>query len=195
MTRPAPVFVCLLLFCLPLRLAAEPRDYTILPGASEIRFLYRLLGTQTGGTMPLRSAALRIDFDRLENTRIAVTLDAARARTTLPFAEAALKSASVLDTANHPTIRFESTGVRRDGQAALLSGRLSLRGQTAPATLRARFLRPQGTAPGGRDQLVILLEGTVSRAAFGATGFGDLVADPVALRIRATLRPRDGSGS
>lgn len=187
MKRARLSLMVLVLMLLPVLLAAAPQAYRIDPAGTEIGFRYTLGGVQSSGTIPLQAAAISIDFARLENSRIAVTLNAAQARTVLPLAESALKGASMLDTARFPTIRFESDRVRGAGAGAQVTGRLTVRDQTLPVTLSARFFRLEDRAPEDLTTLVILLEGRVSRGAFGASGFADLVADPVDLRIRATI--------
>ncbi len=180
--------VLLLLITLPAYLSAAPRAYMLDAEETEIGFRYTLGGVETSGTMPLQSAALSIDFAQLERTRISVTLDASRARTVLPLAESALKGTSVLDAARFPTIQFMSDRVTADGAGARMTGQLTVRGQTLPVTLNARFFRLPDRAPEDLSELVIILEGRLSRSAFGASGFPDLVSDPVDLRIRATIR-------
>ncbi|WP_425091893.1 YceI family protein [Tropicimonas sp. S265A] len=177
----------LVLVLLPFRLVAEPQSYIIDPAQTEIGFRYVVGGLESSGTMPLRSAALSIDFRQLGNTRIAVTLDASQARTVLPLAESALKGASVLDTAQYPDIRFQSTRVSPDGTRARVTGALTIRGQTRPISLTARFFRLPDRAPEDLRSLVIILEGQLNRSAFGASGFSDLVEDTVDLRIQATI--------
>jgi polyisoprenoid-binding protein YceI len=183
----AALLTLFLLLLLPVRLLAAPQSYLLDPARSEISFRYTVGGIESTGTIPLQSAAMSIDFQRLENTSIAVTLDATRARTVLPLAETALKGASVLDTARFPTIRFQSAKVLRDPPGALMTGDLTVRGQTLPVTLKARFFRLPDRSPEDLSEVDILLEGRLSRSAFGASGYPDLVADPVDLRIRATL--------
>ena len=49
-------------------------------------------------------------------------------------------------------------------------------------------MRPPGTAPDDLSVLTIELSGEMSRTAFGATGYPELVADRVGLDIRAVIR-------
>ena len=51
----------------------------------------------------------------------------------------------------------------------------------------ATFFRKPDRDPGDLSRLTILLEGKVSRAAFGAGGFPDLVGDAIGIRILATV--------
>ena len=79
-------------------------------------------------------------------------------------------------------IRFDSTAVRARGDGAEIAGNVTIRGVTRPVTLAAMIYRPQGSEPGARDRLSILLTGSVSRSAFGAAGWAGTVGDEVRLR-------------
>ena len=144
--------------------------------------------TPIRGQMPVADITLALDFDRVAASHVEVTLDAAAARANIPFATQAMTGDSVLATTDHPEIRFESTSVRPTETGAEITGRLTIRGVTRDATLAAVLYRAPGSDPGERDDLKILITGTVSRSAFGATGFPDLVGDEVRLKILAHIR-------
>ncbi len=144
--------------------------------------------TPIRGRMPVVSADLSLDFDRAAASHVKVILSADAARASFPFATEAMKGASVLDTRRYPQIRFESTKVTPTDTGATLTGLITIRGVTREVTLDARLYRPEGSAPGHRENLSILLTGKVSRAAFGATGFADMVGDEVRLKILARIR-------
>src|SRR5690606_2289482 len=102
----------------------------------------------------------------------------------IPFAARAIMGESVLDAANHPQIRFESTRVASAGEGHVtVTGQATLRGVTREVTLDAVIYRPPGSDPGVRDDLTVLITGTISRAAFGASGHAGSVGDAVRLRI------------
>lgn len=182
------ILIILFAVMLPAQLFAAPQTYLIDPSGTNIGFRYSIGGTESSGSMPLQSAAISIDFQRLQNSQVSVTLDASRVRTALPLAESALKGASVLDTARFPTIRFRSDRVLPDGSGAQITGQLTVRDQTLPITLTARFFRLPDSEPQDLSNLVFILEGRLSRSAFGASGFSELVEDPVDLRIRAEIQ-------
>ncbi|MEL6206507.1 MAG: YceI family protein [Pseudomonadota bacterium] len=167
---------------------AAPVSYALDAERSTVGFTYRLLGSDTAGTMPVAAASIMIDFQSLARTSADVTLAANRARAGVVFATEAMRSASVLDTARHPTIRFRSTRTRGTSRGAQMDGSLTIRGVTRPVTLSARFLEPPGSNATTRDRLSIELTGSVLRSAFGATGYPDLVDDRIDIRIRARLR-------
>lgn len=168
--------------------AARPLTYGLNAAGSVVGFEVDLGQTPMAGTMPVVHADIRLDFDRAAASRVVVTLNPAAARMALPFATEAMRGPEVLATKSFPDIRFESTSVRAKGDGATVEGRITIRGVTKPIILAARLSRPKGTAPGYRDELTIRLTGAVSRAAFGASGFADLVGDQVRLDIRAHIR-------
>ena len=64
---------------------------------------------------------------------------------------------------------------------------LTVRGVTRPVVFDAQFFRQQGTQPGDRRLLSIIVTGSLSRAAFGADGWSGLAGDEVRLTIVARL--------
>lgn len=174
----------------PLAAEAAPRRYRLAPG-SDVTFTFALAGVQSRGRMPILDADLQLDFASVSRSSVAVTLDAAGASTNLPLADSAMKGRSVLDTAQFPRISFASRTVRQTEGGARMDGTLRVRDIDRPVTLNARFFRQPERAPQDLSTLVIELTGRLSRSAFGATGYPDLVADTIALRMLATLN-RDG---
>jgi polyisoprenoid-binding protein YceI len=176
----------------PGRARAAPRRYRLNPEASRVSFRFLLAGAPQTGTMPVERADIVIDPANLAAATVDVRLDAAGAHTGLAIATGALLGPDVLAVAQYPTIRFVSTRIHlnRDGrlsEGARIDGRLTLRGVTRPLTLDAGVYRPPGSAPDDLDRLTVKLTGRLSRAAFGASGYADLVADPVFLDITAVL--------
>ncbi|MGR3804882.1 YceI family protein [Marinibacterium profundimaris] len=181
----------LLLF--PRAARAAQRRYGLAASASRVGFVFNLGGAPQKGTMPITRADIRIDPDNLANSAVDVSVSVREARTGLIFATDALKSPEVLDAGRHPTIRFVSTRVKlgpggRISDGAALSGDLTVRGVTKPVTFQASVFRPAGTGAGDLDNLQVRLSGAISRSAFGATGYSDLVDDRITLDIRAAIR-------
>jgi polyisoprenoid-binding protein YceI len=131
-----------------------------------------------------------IDFQDLQKSKVDVTLDMSRATGSIGFVTDAMVSPSVLATAQFPTAQFISTAVNGSTRGAALSGNLTLRGTTAPVSLDVIIYRVHGSDPGDLSRLTLLITGTISRTAFGATGYADLVSDPVRLRILANVSRR-----
>ena len=170
---------------------AAPAEYRLEPDRSIVGFEVDFENTVISGNMPVSQADLTLDFDSVAASKVRVTLNPDRAQMDMPFATMAMKGRTVLNTRAHPTIRFESTSARKNGPGAIIEGLVTIRGVTRPVTLNGQVYRQPGTEPGERDRLSILLTGAVSRSAFGASGWPDLVGDEVRLRILARIRRLD----
>lgn len=175
---------------------ARPTRYVLDPDRSRVGFTYRLSGALQQGEMPISRATLMVDPDNLSASTADVIVTPAGARTGFFFATEALKSASVLNTDAYPDIRFVSTAVRlapsgRLSDGAALIGNLTVRDKTQQISLDTSLYRQPGTAPNDLRVLTVRLAGEISRSSFGATGYSDLVDDPVGLDIRATIRAVD----
>lgn len=170
---------------------AAPAEYRLEPDRSIVGFEVDFENAVISGNMPVSQADMTLDFDSVAASKVRVTLDVGRATTNLPFATMAMKGRTVLDTRSHPTIRFESTSARKNGPGAIIEGLVTIRGVTRPVTLNGQVYRQKGTQAGERDRLSILLTGAVSRSAFGAAGWPNMVGDEVRLRILARIRRLD----
>ncbi|CUJ92888.1 hypothetical protein RUE5091_01269 [Ruegeria denitrificans] len=168
-------------------------QYELVSQGTSVDFTFDLSGLAQSGTMPIHSADIQIDLSDLINSQVSVTLNAAEARTKLPFARTAMLSAGVLDVQQFPTIHFASTEVRlgeggRISRGAEITGDLTLRGVTHPITLQADLHRPPGSTADNLDMLSIRLTGSLNRHDFGASGYSDLVQDTVGLDIQAEIK-------
>lgn len=171
------------------------RAYTLVPDDSTVTFVFTTSGAQQSGTVPVETADIRVNTRALAQSSALVTADIRNVRSGLIFVTEAIKSADLLDAANHPIVRFASTGIRlgsggRISNGAVIDGDLTLRGVTLPISLQATLTRPAGTAPDDLSALYVRLNGTLSRKAYGATGYAALAEDTVALDIRAEIRTR-----
>ena len=161
------------------------------PEASTVAFETDFGPDKITGRFPITRADLRLDFQNLAASTVAVTLNVAGADASFPFAAQALKGPKVLDSRQFPTITFQSSAVRPTGSEAEVSGNITIRGVTRPTTLHAALFRQQGTAPGDLTLLTVHLTGSVQRSDFGATGWNDMVGDQVRLDILAQIKRTD----
>ncbi len=185
------ILTALLLTLLASPSLAAPERYTLDMENSIVGFGYVFGGNTNQGTMPVAGAQITLDLDAPANSEVRATIDAAGAQAGVFLATQAMRGSSVLDTATFPTIRFASTKITPTGDTARVDGMLTIRDVTRPVSLTARIYRQQGTTEGDRSRLSIHLKGSVSRKAFGAGGFPDLVADEITLDIltRITRTP------
>jgi polyisoprenoid-binding protein YceI len=182
-----------LFLAMPFSLAAASTQYSLDAEYSHVGFTYTLGGSAQKGSMPVAQAKIIVDPANLAASRVDISLNVKGVRTALPFARPALIGPSVLDAVQFPTIRFISTAIQlgaggRLSEGAKVSGNLTIHGVTHPVTFDASVFRARGSAKGDLSALTVHLTGQISRSAFGATGFRDLVADTVGLDITAAIR-------
>lgn len=180
--------VLVLAILLPLHGAgAATTAYHLDPANSTVAFETDFGPDLITGSIPLERADLSLDFDNVANCTVSVALDVTGAKASFPFAAQALKGPKVLDAKVDPRMTFESTSVKRAGEAADVTGNLTIRGVTRPVTLRAQIFRPQGSAATDLDHLTVKLTGRLNRSDFGATGWSDMVGDEVRIIITARI--------
>lgn len=178
-----------LLLCLALAAPAKAAvvAYALDPTHSTVAFETDFGPDLITGAIPLRVADLQLDFANVRNCTVRVELDVTGATASFPFAAQALKGPKVLNAKAHPRMLFESTRVVGAGEAAEVTGNLTIRGVTRAVTLKVQLFRPKGSAPGDLDQLTVRLTGKVNRSDFGATGWADMVGDEVRIVITARI--------
>lgn len=189
--RPSILATLAALALTALPATARPVPYILEADKSSVGFETDFGPDLITGDMPVKTADLILDFDRVENSQIAVALDVTGAKASFPFAAQALKGPKVLDSKSFPEMSFQSTAIRPDGDGAAVDGLLTIRGVTRPVTLDAMIWRQKGTEAGDLSQLTVRLTGAVQRSDYGATGWSDMVGDEVRLTILARIARAD----
>lgn len=176
-------------------LLAARQAYELVAEGSTVSFIFTTGGAAQSGTIPVKTTNITVDTRDLSRSSAEVTADVRNVTSSIIFITQAIKSPELLDAENHPLVRFSSTAVRlgargRISEGAIISGDLTLRGVTQPIALQATLSRPAGTPPDDLSVLYIKLNGALSRAEYGATGYASLAEDRVELDIRAEIRAR-----
>lgn len=171
---------------------AAPTRYRLDDSVSTVGFSYRIGELDQLGTIAIERADIVVDPHNLAAATVDIVLNVAQVRTPIFLATEALTSPKVLDVARFPTIHFVSTKVTlaKDGRlsgGAYIDGVLTVRDVTRPIRLQAGFFRRPGSAPDDFSQLSVQLTGSLSRSAFGASGFAKLVGDTITLDITAVI--------
>jgi polyisoprenoid-binding protein YceI len=132
--------------------------------------------------------------DTLLDAQVEAAIDVASVSTNNEMRDNHLRTGDFFDAANHPHILFRSTGVRRDGEALLLDGELTLRGVTKPVVLDVDF---GGITPDrdGGTRAGLTATTKINRQDFGVSwnaaleGGGVTLGDTIEIRleIAATL--------
>lgn len=173
-------------------LAAAPSrapHYTIDPRFGSITFTAHHMGLfSSSGRFRQFDADLEIDPDHLEQTRIAVEVAAASVDMAWDDGAAMLRSPSFFDAARYPRIRFTSTDAAALSPGKyLLRGKLEIRGVTQPLTLTATLVGRQTAGERDGESADFVVNGALSRAAYGMVAERAFISDTIDIAIRARI--------
>lgn len=161
--------------------------WTIDPAHSEIGFTVRHLMTKVRGSFREFEGSVEV-ADDLANSRATVTIQLASVDTGTAQRDDHLRSGDFLDIAKFPTMSFESTGLRPNGDGFVLSGDLTVKGVTRQVELTAEFLGVENDAY-GNIRAGFEATTTINRKDFGVDtnvplgGEKLLIGDQVAIQI------------
>jgi polyisoprenoid-binding protein YceI len=161
--------------------------WNIDPTHSEVTFTIRHLMTKVRGSFTEFSGSVQIAEDLAGSTAHA-EIKVASLDTRNADRDAHVRTADVLDVENHPTMTFNTTGVRAEDGEYYLDGDLTIKGVTRPVALKVEF---NGVAedPWGGTRAGFSAETTINRKDWGIeynaaleTG-GVLVSDKITLEF------------
>lgn len=136
----------------------------------------------------------QIDFDpeNIEATRVAIVIQADSVDTLWPSRDDSLRSAEMLDVANHPEIYFVSTSVVQTGpQTAEITGDLTIKGVTKEITVDA-MLRKIGPSPFDPSKTVagFSVTGTIIRTDFGVSFAAPAIGVEIPFQVELEMSPQ-----
>ena len=144
--------------------------WTLDPAHSSVTFSAKhMMVTTFRGSMKIADFELEADFDKPENSKVRVSLDAASIDSGQEGRDQHLRSEDFLKTEEFPTIDFVSTRVvRRADDSGELHGDLTIRGLTRPIVLDADF---SGIVPNmqGGQRAAFSARTKINREEFGLT--------------------------
>ena len=110
--------------------------WTVDPVHSEVSFVVRhMMVSKVRGRFDKFSATVTTAEDPLKSS-VTASVDLSSVNTGAPDRDNHIRSADFFHVEQHPTMTFQSTGVRAHGDHFLLDGDLSIRGTTKPVTLK-----------------------------------------------------------
>jgi polyisoprenoid-binding protein YceI len=126
------------------------------------------------------------------------TIDTTSVDTSNEHRDGDVAGENFLDTANHPTMTYRSTGIRHDGKDLLVDGDLTVRGITRPVVLTVE-VNGFGPDPFGNTKAGFSATGEINRTEYGITanmaipGGGVMVSEKIQLTIEveATLHVKE----
>jgi polyisoprenoid-binding protein YceI len=137
---------------------------------SNLQFSVRhLVITKVRGAFRSYRGTLELDEnDGLVLAKVDVSIDAASVDTGEPKRDEHLRSSDFLDVAAHPTLRFQSRSIAREGAQYRITGDLTIRGVTRSVVLDAEF-QGRGKDPWGGQRAAFSARTSVDRRDFGLT--------------------------
>lgn len=189
-------FVAVLSFA-PMSGAAAAETYSFDKGHTEIRFLWNHVGlSEQSGEFREYDGTIVWDKDKIENSKIDVSIKVASMDTGVKALDDDLLSENYFDAAKFPLITFKSTSVKQTGvDRGRVTGDLTIHGVTRPAQLDVRLLF-QGDHPlagffksyAGAPYAAFSARGEVLRSAFGVARSVPLVSDRIQIVIETEMR-------
>lgn len=137
---------------------------------SNLQFSVRhLVITKVRGAFRSYRGTLELDEnDSLGLEGVDVSIDAGSIDTAEAKRDEHLKGSDFLDVASHPTLRFQSRSIARDGAQYRVTGDLTIRGVTRSVVLDAEF-QGRGKDPWGGQRAAFSARTSIDREAFGLT--------------------------
>jgi polyisoprenoid-binding protein YceI len=120
-------------------------SYAFDPSHTTLGFVARHMLSKVRGRFTAFDGQIKIG-DAIEDSEVHVEIQADSVTTDSEQRDGHLRSGDFFEVEAHPTITFNSTGIRPgEGSAFELDGDLTIKGETNPVTLQAEFL---GFGPG-----------------------------------------------
>jgi polyisoprenoid-binding protein YceI len=169
--------------------------WTIDPSHSEVSFSVRhLMVSKVRGTFTTFEGAITVGENPLDSA-VQVSIDVDSIDTRDVNRDTHLRSADFFEVEKFPTMNYQSTGVRVEGDRFALDGELSLHGVTKPVSLALEFNGVAGD-PWGGTRAGFSAQTEISRNDFGVDismpldGGGVVVGDKIKvyLEVEAVLQ-------
>jgi polyisoprenoid-binding protein YceI len=145
-----------------------PGTYSIDTGHSYVGFAVKHFGlSKVKGEFQKFEGEITI-ADPASDSSVAVTIQADSFNSRDEQRDGHVRSADFLDVETYPTLTFRSTGVRQSGDDWVVTGDLTVHGETRPVELETEF---EGALddPFGMERIAFSAETEIDRTEFGLT--------------------------
>ena len=194
MYRSIRAFFAVTLLALPFSASADLSSvpsglYTLDSSHGYITFTYSHLGFSNPRVgFNSFDAKLELDSDAPENSTIGVTIDASSIDSRVAEFNEYLNSSDFFNTAEHPTITFESTKVETTGDNTFdVTGNLTILGTTKPVTLAATINKAANHPMMDVPTVGVSASARIKRSEWGLGAYVPAVSDEVVLSIEVEL--------
>jgi polyisoprenoid-binding protein YceI len=161
-------------------------NWTVDPVHSEVSFVVRhMMVSKVRGRFDTFTATVVTGEDPLQST-VTASVELNSVSTGSADRDNHIRSDDFFGIESHPTMTFQSTGVRRDGDNFLLDGDLSLRGITKPVTFSLE-LNGFGPDAYGGTRTGFTATSEINRSDFGVSYNGPIPGGGVAVSEKVTI--------
>jgi polyisoprenoid-binding protein YceI len=144
--------------------------YAIDPAHTNIQFSIRhLMISNVKGAFSGVKGTVVYDPDAPETSSVHAEIDANTINTLDSNRDTHLKSPDFLDTAQYPTITFDSTKVEGSNNRGKVHGNLTVHGVTKPVVLEVEEITQEGKDPWGNTRIGASAKAKIKRGDFGLT--------------------------
>lgn len=145
------------------------KKWTIDTAHSEIGFSVKhMMISKVKGSFDSFDAVVEANEEDLNGALIDFKIDVASINTNNTDRDNHLRSADFFDAENYPEIKFTASEIAKKGGEYKLTGDLTIKGITRPATFEVEY-GGKGTNPWGQEVVAFSAEGKVNRRDFGLT--------------------------
>lgn len=163
---------------------ADTTVWTIDPNHANAQFFVKHLGISTvQGEFTKVTGTVTIDNSDITKSTVDVTIPTDTVYTRVTMRDNDLKSEHFLDVAQYPSITFKSTKITANGDGTYdVTGDLTIRGVTKPATLKVTELsKPIQAMGGSREGASATLD--INRQDFGVAADPGMVGNEIHILI------------
>ncbi|RNF38528.1 YceI family protein [Planococcus salinus] len=145
------------------------KKWTVDATHSEIGFSVKhMMISKVKGSFGSYEATVEANEEDLQGALIDFKIDVNSINTNNEDRDNHLRSADFFDAENHPHITFKANDIVKKGEEYELTGDLTMKGVTRPATFEVEY-GGKGTNPWGVEVVAFSGEGKVNRKDFGLT--------------------------
>jgi polyisoprenoid-binding protein YceI len=181
--RLAPLLFALVPFC------AGAKAWTVDAAKSTLGFSGTYQGEKFSGKFGKFDAAIAYDPADLGQAKFDVSIDVTSAATGNADYDGQLKTAEFFDFAKFPKAHFVASSFRKDGDAVIADGTLTIRDKSKPVSLAVKFAEAGGGATLDVSTTLKRLDFDVGSGDWSDTG---TIANEVPVSAHLVLTPKAG---
>ncbi|TWT02250.1 YceI family protein [Planomicrobium sp. CPCC 101079] len=145
------------------------KKWTVDAAHSEVGFSVKhMMISKVKGSFGAYDATVEANEEDLQGALIDFKIDVASINTNNADRDAHLRGADFFDAEEFPYITFKASDIVKKGDEYELTGDLTMKGITRPATFEVEY-GGKGTNPWGQEVVAFNAEGKVNRKDFGLT--------------------------